>query len=276
MTDSNPLKQYFRRPSVFLKLPSAGHGYPEGTIDLPENGEIPIYPMTAIDEITTKTPDALFNGTALVDLIKSCAPNIKDPYEMPNIDLNPILVAIRSASHGSVMEITSVCPECKEDTKFDVNLTSVLASFSPGNYAEPLILEDDITIKFKSIAYKDVNTASIAQFTLQKQLSMAVQQEDQEKQQEKMVEALKELNEVAYKIIANSIEYIKIPGATVLEKEYIIEFLKSCSARSFDKIKDFSKELRESTDTKPLHVKCYHCQHEYDQIFNVNPVDFFG
>ena len=65
----NPLKQYFRRPAVYLKLPSGGLGYPEGTIDMPDTGELPVYPMTAIDEITSRTPDALFNGTAVVEVI---------------------------------------------------------------------------------------------------------------------------------------------------------------------------------------------------------------
>ena len=39
------------------------------SIDMPENGELPVYPMTAIDEITVRTPDALFNGTAIAELI---------------------------------------------------------------------------------------------------------------------------------------------------------------------------------------------------------------
>ncbi len=68
--NNNPLKQYFRRPAVYMKLPSAGKDYEPGVIDMPETGELPVYPMTAIDEITTRTPDALFNGTALVELVR--------------------------------------------------------------------------------------------------------------------------------------------------------------------------------------------------------------
>jgi hypothetical protein len=51
---TNPLKQYFRRPAIYLRLPSNGKFYSQGAIDLPDNKEIPVYPMTAIDEITTK------------------------------------------------------------------------------------------------------------------------------------------------------------------------------------------------------------------------------
>lgn len=276
MSDTNPLKQYFRRPAIFLKLPSGGKGYPAGSLDLPENGEVPIYPMTAIDEITTKTPDALFSGTALIDLIKSCVPSISDPWQIPNVDMNPLLVAIRTATHGSVMEIVSICPSCKEETKFDVNLSGILAGFTPGKYDTSLKLAEDVSIKFKSISYKDVNKAAVAQFNLQKTLTNVVQITDVDQRQDKTIEVLKGLNEIAFQVIADSIEYIKVPTATVFEKEYIIEFIKGCDVQSFDKIKDFARELRESTETKPLHVQCFHCQHEYDQDFNVNPVDFFG
>lgn len=61
---NNPLQQYFRRPAIYIKLPSDGRYYSDGILSMPENHELPVYPMTAIDEITAKTPDALFNGTS--------------------------------------------------------------------------------------------------------------------------------------------------------------------------------------------------------------------
>ena len=70
----NPLKQFFRQPAIYMRLPSQGEYWPEGSIALPENKELPVYPMTAIDEITYRTPDALFNGQAVVNVIKSCVP----------------------------------------------------------------------------------------------------------------------------------------------------------------------------------------------------------
>ena len=68
--NNNPLRQYFRRPAVYISLPSKGEGYSVDELELPETTELPVYPMTAIDEITARTPDALFNGTAVVELIK--------------------------------------------------------------------------------------------------------------------------------------------------------------------------------------------------------------
>jgi hypothetical protein len=64
MHSNNPLQQYFRQPAIYVQLPSQGKFYPAGTLNPSTTGEYPVYPMTAIDEITYRTPDALFNGQA--------------------------------------------------------------------------------------------------------------------------------------------------------------------------------------------------------------------
>jgi hypothetical protein len=75
--------------------------------------ELPVFPMTAIDEITYRTPDALFNGQAVVNVIQSCIPDIRDAWKTPGADLNAILVAIRIASYGHDMDMTVKCPSAK-------------------------------------------------------------------------------------------------------------------------------------------------------------------
>ena len=109
---SNPLQQYFRQPAIWLRLPSGGKFWPPGTLEPTENNEYPVLPMTTIDEITYRTPDALFNGQATVDVIQSCLPAIKDAWKMPMIDMNPVLVAIRIASSGHNINLESKCPAC--------------------------------------------------------------------------------------------------------------------------------------------------------------------
>ncbi len=66
---ANPLRQFFRQPAIYLRLPSNGNFWPKDSIDFPANMELPVLPMTAIDEITYRTPDALFNGQAVVSVI---------------------------------------------------------------------------------------------------------------------------------------------------------------------------------------------------------------
>lgn len=272
---NNPLQQYFRRPALYLKLPSGGEGYPENSIDLPENGELPIYPMTAIDEITARTPDALYNGVAVVELIKSCVPAIKDPWQVLQIDLDPILLAIKMATNGSTMEIDTMCPECNEASKFDINLTALLTEFKPGNYNTQLKI-GELSIKFQPLTYKKINSTTSVQFDIQRALRIIQDMPDGEERSHKSSELLAQMNSVAMELIIETIEYISSPAGTVLDKNYIKEFLENVDLATYEKIKDISLELKKMSDTKPLKFKCVHCSHDYEQPFNVNVTDFFG
>ena len=97
---NNPLRKYFRQPKIYLTLPSKGRYYPQTAISMPESGEVPIFALTAKDEMLMKTPDALLNGEATVEVIRSCVPNILDPWHIPQIDLDALMIAIRMASYG--------------------------------------------------------------------------------------------------------------------------------------------------------------------------------
>jgi hypothetical protein len=273
-TTTNPLQQYFRRPAIYLKLPSQGNGYPEGALNLPENGEVPIYPMTTIDEITSRTPDALFNGTAIVELVRSCVPNIIDPWCIPVIDVDPLLIAIRAASSGDKMEIETTCPSCEEEAKYDVNLTGVLTSFKLSDYSKPLVI-DELTIKFRPLVYREINESNVLQFEVQRMMGSLQNIEDDTERSSQSTDLIKKLNEMTIKLLVATIEYIKTPKATVFEKEFIEDYLRNCDKNTFNKIKNTNIELRSNSEAKPLTLKCMHCQHEYKQSFIINVSNFF-
>ena len=275
MTESNnPLKQYFRRPSIYLRLPSQGFGYGDGAIDLPNNGEVPIYPMTTIDEITSRTPDALFNGTAIVDIIQSCVPNIKDAWQLPITDLDPLLIAIRTATNGDKMEIETTCPSCNEESKYDVLLPGVLSTLQNSDYNTPLV-KDELTIKFRPLKYIEINDSNILQFEVQRMIASLQNLEDENEKSSRTSELLKKLNEMTIKLLVDTIEYIKTPTATVFEREFITEFLTNCDKLTFNSIKEKSIENRSKSELKPLQMTCMHCKHEYEQPFVINVTNFF-
>lgn len=275
MQANNPLRQYFRRPAIYLKLPSGGKYYPEGAIELPENGEIPIFPMTAIDDITARTPDALFNGQAVVDIIKSCAPAIKDPWKITSIDLDAVLVAIRSASDNEGLSVTTICPSCEEDSSFEVSLGGVLAGIKTPNYQSGLQVSD-LEIYFKPLTFKEMNEVSLSQFTMQHAFNAINDITDMDEKTKRGTEALQKITEVTMQTIAKTISAIKTPTVVVQEQEFILDFLKNCDKIMYDKIKDHNTELRQESEIKPLKIKCPHCTHEYTQAFTLNVTDFFG
>ena len=272
--NTNPLKQYFRRPAVYMRLPSNGVGYPPGSLTMPENGELPVFPMTAIDEITAKTPDALFNGAAVVEIIRSCVPDIKDPWVIPGNDLDAILVAIKAAT-GDGMNLNSTCPKCENVAEFNLNLPGILASLKPGNYADEFEI-NDLKIKFRPLTYKEMNEAAVAQFEINK-ASVLVQSDIPDAEKTKILEgALRQITDQTMIILAKTIEYVKTPSGVVDNKDYILDFIKNCDKNIYIALRDHSAKIRSDGELPPLDIKCTNCQNEYQQSYTLNLSDFFG
>ena len=272
---TNPLKQYFRRPAVYLKLPSGGKYYREGVINFPETGELPVYPMTAIDEITTKTPDALFNGTAVSDLIKSCVPNIIDPWQISSTDMDAILLAIKAASGTQNLEIESICPSCKEAATYGLALVAILSTLTAPDYSKPLEI-GELKLTFGPLTYKEMNQAAMAQFEIQRMFVNIEGISDAKEKNEKTKEALISITSVTMEVIAKTIRVIETPNATVDNYEFILDFLQNCDKDAYISIRDYHTSLKAATELKPLDVKCVDCGHEYKQPFTINASDFFG
>jgi hypothetical protein len=272
---NNPLRQYFRRPSIYLKLPSGGTGYGPDVLDLPENGELPIYPMTAIDEITTKTPDALFNGDAISELIKSCVPNIKKPYEITSVDFDTILIGIKTATQGNDYEIQSQCPKCEEIATYNVNLISLLTGMTAADY-NVLLEINGLKIKFRPLTYKEMNEVNLNQFEVQKIFNQIENETNDKIKIEKSQEALKMITELTMQVLSKTIEYIETENESVTDSDYILEYLRNCDKKTFTSIRDYNAELKNSTTIKPLKVVCPSCSNNYEQSVVINATDFFA
>jgi hypothetical protein len=273
--DNNPLRQYFRRPAVYFSLPSGGKGYEPGMLDIPESGEIPVFPMTAIDEITIRTPDALFNGSAVVELVKSCVPAIKDPWKLNSSDLDAVLIAIRAAGGQNQLEIETQCPKCENQATYGLNLVAILSQLKQGDY-DSLLPVNDLKIKFRPLTYKEMNEAAIEQFKIQKAFGNIDSIENEDERNRMTQDAIRAVTEATMGIIAATIEFVETPTVRVEQKEYIHDFLRNCDGSVYLAIRDHNAKLKNSTELKPLDIKCDSCGHEYAQPFTLNASDFFG
>jgi phage FluMu protein Com len=231
--------------------------------------------MTAIDEISSKTPDALYNGTAMADIIKSCIPDIKDPWSINSIDLDAILIAIKAAAGGDDMSISSECPSCKEVAEYGVNLVGILSQLKSADYEKELII-NELAIKFRPLSYKEMNEAGTSQMEAQRIFMMLSKEENETVRAEKTQEALRFITDVTMKILSNTITHIRTPNAFVEEKEYLLDFLRNCDSETYIAVRDYNASLKAQTEIKPLKIRCIHCQHEYEQQFTLNTSDFFG
>ena len=274
--NANPLKQYFRQPSVYLRLPSEGKFWPAGSISMPPNKELPVLPMTAIDEITYRTPDALFNGQAVVNVIQSCIPNIQDAWSAPGADINSILVAIRMASYGHEMELNSTCPACNNIDEYTIDLRIVLDGLQIPDYITPL-QEGDLEIALKPMSYRDQNGVNLNQFEQQRVIQSVTESDvSEEKKLELLNSALKNITELTVSALKWNIASIRTPQVLVTDPEHIEEFLRNVDRKLFVKIRDLIIEKRSVSEFKPVQIKCASCEHEYKQTVTLDQTSFFG
>jgi hypothetical protein len=276
MLPNNPLTQYFRQPAIYIRLPSQGKFYPPGTLNMPPNGEIPVLPMTSVDEITYRTPDALYNGAATVSVIQSCVPAIRDPWTMPSIDVDAVLIGIRIASYGHAMPLSLTCPECRELEDVNIDLRAVNDGISIGNYNTSLMM-GDLEFYINPITYQTVNQNNLVQLEQQQKINAVTQTEMPETEKiEKYKEVMTAINNTTMQTVARSIGTIKSPTAMVTEHEYILDYLRNCDSKTFIQIRDHVIKQREVSEIKPLDITCGSCSHKYKQSFTLDLASFFG
>jgi hypothetical protein len=273
--DSNPLKQYFRQPAIYVRLPSNGKFYPQGSLEMTPNGELPVLPMTTLDEITYRTPDALFNGSAVVSVIQSCVPNIKNAWNMPSMDIDTLLVAIRIATYGHELDISTKCPKCEHEADFGLDLRVVMDQIKAPNYSEVMKI-GDLEIYFRPMSYHQMNENSMTQFQDQKLLQMLEDAgNDETARVQQLGEALKKITQFTTNALAQNIAMVRTPQAQVVEIEHIAEWLGQCDRATFSRIRNLIVDTKQQGELQPLSMKCSACTHEYKQAFTLDMTNFF-
>lgn len=253
---SNPLQKHFRQPKIYIQLPSKGRWWPEGTIELPENGEIPVFPMTAKDEITMRTPDALLNGQSTVDVIQSCIPAIKNAWKLPSIDLDACLVAIRIASFGEMMEVTTKIPNTDLEKKYDLNLRGLMDSYNEKEY-EDVLQAGDFLIQIRPMSYEVFTQIALKTFEEQRLIAIVNQDDiDDTKKMELFNKSFKTLTDININTIHDSVVAVQYQQEDpVTNRTHIKEFLENTDTVIYNAIKDHIEKLKDLFQTKPVTVE---------------------
>jgi len=273
----NPLAQYYRQPAIYLKLPSDGRWWTEGSLDLPANREIPVYPMSARDEIVLKTPDALMNGQGVVDVIQSCCPNIKNAWRMPAIDVDAVLIAIRIATYGNTMQFDSDCMHCKTRNTHEIDLGEPLAGISCPDFTTAVIYQD-LKIKLRPQYYFSTNQTNITQFEEQKILNTVTRADlDAETKSKIIQESMQKVIDIGIAACANSTDYIELPdGTRVTNTELLLEFYRNSEIEVTRLLQERIQQIAEQTKIPPLDLECAECHNQYRSELAFDFSNFFG
>lgn len=260
----NPLSRHFRRPAIHFKLPSKGHFWNEQDLVLPATGELPIYPMTAGDEIALKTPDGLMNGSSVVEVIESCCPSIKDAWNMPTVDVDAVLIAIRIASYGSSMDISTTCPHCQSQADYSFNLVEILDRVHCPDYSKPVVF-DGLQIKLRPQTYRTLTQTSIKDYEEQR-IMMALNNETMDEvardlQLKESIRRVLELNDAM--LLASTESITDEDGVVVQDKEFISEYYKNAPATAIKSIRERLDQIAKEAALPESTIECDECKQQY-------------
>ena len=251
----NPLQKYFRQPKIYITLPSKGTYWPPGTLEIPENGEIPVYAMTAKDEMRFKTPDALMNGQATVDVIQSCIPSIKNAWLLPILDLDTILIAMRIATYGERLEITSKVPVIQEEKAFTLDMRTLLDKFMNVDYNN-VISHNGLNITIRPLTYMQFTKTALKSFEEQR-IFDAVKDEDMAEDKKISVfnEAFTKLTSLTIDTVKQSIVQIQVEDQIVTDENQISEFIDKADKNFYNAITDHVAKEKKKFETEPMVVE---------------------
>ena len=271
MENTNPLQKYYRQPAIYIKLPSGGRYYPKEVFTPTETGEIPILPMTVKDELAFKTPDAMINGQSTVDVIKSCVPNMLDPWKMVNYDTDAVLLAIRIATYGETMDVNFRVPVTNEEQSHTLNLPALLEDLGRAEIVDETMTSTKFKIEIEPLTYKSLTKIQIARFEQQKMYGTIDNSTmTDEAKQSAFAKSFETLNMVNFSLLVDSIKSITTPeGNKVVDRAQIIEFCNNADAKTVTEIQQKLSDLRVQAQIPPLRIKTTE-----DQIKKGAPTSF--
>jgi len=271
MENTNPLQKYYRQPAIYIKLPSGGRYYPKEVFTPTETGEIPILPMTVKDELAFKTPDAMINGQSTVDVIKSCVPNMLDPWKMVNYDTDAVLLAIRIATYGETMDVNFRVPVTNEEQSHTLNLPALLEDLGRADIVDETMTSTKFKIEIEPLTYKSLTKIQIARFEQQKMYGTIDNSTmTDEAKQSAFAKSFETLNMVNFSLLVDSIKSITTPeGNKVVDRAQIIEFCNNADAKTVTEIQEKLSDLRVQAQIPPLRIKTTE-----DQIKKGAPTSF--
>lgn len=161
----NPLLKSLQLPGKRFRLPSRGLFYTNGELDESVNdGEVEVFSMTTVDEVTLRSPEFLFTGESIDRVFKRCVPDIKKPLELLSKDVDFILACLRIVSYGGVYNIKTRCPECESlqqrhnSLKYEEFMDEVKIKADAQNVPfESALVDEKVNIRGKAILAKKSN-----------------------------------------------------------------------------------------------------------------------
>jgi hypothetical protein len=232
--------------------------------------------MTAKDELMFKTPDALLNGQSTVEVLKSCIPAILDPWKMPSIDVDAALVAVRIATYGEKMEVSTNCPSCNAENDYEINLNSWLEKLNAFQF-ESKVAIDPLTVYVRPYTYLEMTQTSLK--SLEQQRIFGVINDEtlsDEEKLDKFGKSFSKLTELTVDVIAQCVVQIETPDGIETDIAEIKNFIHNAPKEIFNAISNHVQALKSKIDIPAQEVKCTNCETEFLMPVTMDQSNFFA
>jgi hypothetical protein len=255
---TNPLLKH-RLPGRVFQLPSRGALYHNGELEASySTGEIQIKPLSALNEISLKNQDLLFNGRAIEDIVAECAPSIKKPLELFGRDIDALLFFLRLVTYGNEfgIEVKHTCAEAK-DHSYIVNLDNMLLAMKQ---LDPTLIE---TVRQVTLSSGEVVVTRPLRF---RDVIEMFQMTGMSK--EMTIDDVKKLSVHNLLCMIESVD-------TTTEREHIEEWIKTLTSPQIESITKAAENLNDWGPDQVVTIKCKDCGQDMKVELPLNPVSFF-
>jgi hypothetical protein len=279
---NNPLKQYFRQPKLYVRLPTKGRWYGNGEVEMNDEGEVPIYPMSAIDDIMLNTPDAMLNGQALEKVICNCVPDIKNIKRLMLPDLEAVFVGIKSATNDGKADYDRKCPKCQHENTFEMNCQAILDNTTFIDDQDLMLKFDgDLEVHVKPYDFEMRQIFVKKEFEEEKALrALDANSKDADEMTKAamLATSVDRIAQMTFGLVSRSIEKIVIlkTNTEVTDTKFITEWLMGISKQQADVVMEAVNRLNATGVMKKIEVSCASCGHSWEDPISFDPASFFG
>ena len=275
MNQENPLIKYFRKPKIYVTLPTGGKFNPELKTTLLD--EVGVSAMSAIDEISLRNPEALLNGEAIKSVIESCVPTVGDPMQLCNIDIEALFLAIQYATYGNDLTHEHTCENCKEIAEYKIDVNEILNRFPSVDYIDPILFED-VNIHIRPPTLENVTRMALIDLE-QKKIVQNLQKVDDDTPDmdiaSKFYTSFKKIATFNVDMLANAISRIESPDAIVTDTMMISEFLQNVPTNVVQELnKAIEKIAVKPENINKMQFKCGSCDSVDEVYLEINPINF--
>jgi hypothetical protein len=256
---SSDIISNLRLPGETVKIPSSGLLYDDGVFaEGVKDGEVVVYPMSAFDELRMKNISDIINGTAITQVFRRCIPQILQPDELFEKDVNYLLMVLKKITYGNTVTIvyTHTCDKAKPH-KYEIPLTPLI---SHTKYIDATTLSESYTIAMDNgqvvllqpVKYKDI-------------LNIMRDTADYDAM------SILELKE---KILESTMKIIKSVDGNTNPKD-IEDWCRAIPAPWFEQITNALSTSGEWGTQNSYEIECQDCKSETNIELPLNPLNFF-